>query len=316
MKCTCPKCHADIEIDLPEVTEEGSANACPECKARLFVHKESFGARALRRTGEISCALCGDELGPHTHCAACGAPYPEYLVVAQGNKRSVKTRGHLKLKSSPFAKSAGAAPRAPSFDPTALEKAPGKTGTGGGLQKKHLVIGLSLVLLVVLGAFGYVVYSRGKAEAEYADKFVKMTYCIHSGQARSLKACTKIAADWKLRNDAGQGAAPRISIEEEKDFALLKSEFQTLQKKMETAPKKYQQCNDMLAKLFGPAQKIQSLALSPSPTLPGLIEATTRYDAEYHKSVREFKAVIPEDLMKELQSASQRYKALKPLVGS
>src|SRR5690348_14740179 len=101
MKCLCPKCHATIELEVETVTGEGTSAKCPQCKARFTVYRESFGARALRRSGEINCANCGDVLGAHPHCASCGALYPDYFVAAVGRKKA-RVVPKVKLNTSPF----------------------------------------------------------------------------------------------------------------------------------------------------------------------------------------------------------------------
>ena len=308
MKCTCPKCRADIEIDLPAVTEKGSPTACPACRARLYVHRESFGGRAHRMTGEISCAPCGELLGPDTYCYACGAPYPDYLVVSQGSKPA-PPRG--KQKSTAVFIPSGV-PSRPSQGQYVPKQTHAKTGSARGLNKKVLATALGLLLVVALAAAGFVVYSRSKAEKAYADSFVKLTYCIHSGQVKSLQLCTKIAEDWKA-NGRGHGAPLRVGMDEEKDFALLDSEIETLQAKMSKPPEKYRKSNEMLAKLKGSAQKMRSLAFAHSPSPDSLVDATAKLDTEYRKTVREFKSAIPGDLVQELQSASQRYKPLQTM---
>lgn len=310
MKCTCPKCRVDIELDLPVITEKGCPTACTACKARLYVHRESFGSRAYRVTGEISCAACGQPLGPDTYCYECGTPYPDYLVVAHGSKPA--TLKHSESRSATFViPGGGTKPHKQNYIPA--NGAPAKSVRGIGLNKRHLLTAMLVLLLVVLMGGGVVAYKRNKAEQLYAENFVKLTYCIHSGQARSLQACTKIAADWKTKSE-GQGPSPRIGVEEEKDYALLNSEMELLQAKMNEPPEKYQQCNAMLASLKAPAQKIQALALAPSPSLASLSEATTLLDAEYQKAVNEFKAAVPAEILQELQSASKRYKALQTMV--
>ena len=102
MTCTCPKCHQKIELDLPEVTEAGTSAVCPACNTRFSVYKESFGGRALRKSSEISCATCGNELGCGTHCSSCGAQFPDYLVASLSRKRARRQLKKITLKTSPF----------------------------------------------------------------------------------------------------------------------------------------------------------------------------------------------------------------------
>lgn len=88
MTGTCPKCHANIELEVShsDVTEAGTTASCPACKAHLTLFKESFGGRALRKSDEVSCSHCGGQLGAELHCQSCGVPFPDYLVTALGKK--------------------------------------------------------------------------------------------------------------------------------------------------------------------------------------------------------------------------------------
>src|ERR1700687_2341971 len=81
MTGTCPKCNAEIEIDLSNLPEDGAHTPCPECKGRFWISRESYARRALKKEGKLYCDKCGNELGHSIVCAACGVMYPDYCLV-------------------------------------------------------------------------------------------------------------------------------------------------------------------------------------------------------------------------------------------
>src|SRR5689334_11305119 len=80
MNCSCPKCSASIEVEIPLGTEEGTAGKCHECKAKFPVRRESFASRALWKPEEVSCAECGHRLGHSIFCPGCRTLFPDYIV--------------------------------------------------------------------------------------------------------------------------------------------------------------------------------------------------------------------------------------------
>ncbi|GFO63312.1 hypothetical protein M1B72_10740 [Geomonas paludis] len=304
MKSTCPKCQAQIELDLEAVSEKGTATTCPSCKAKLYVHRESFGARAFRKIGQVSCAACGEQLGQEIFCLGCGVPYPEYLVTSQGSKPTPlpKTEGGSGGFSLPV-------PSANLYLPQVSRS----VDTGTTVKRpQNLTAIIALVLVVALGAGGFTYYSKMKAEKAYVESFVKLTYCIHSGQQRSKDAATKIATEWKTANV--QRTAPHMPADEEKDFSILATQIEQLQAKTATPPEKYKQSSEAVAALNVASKKMQALALSPSPTVNELVDATAKFDTEYQGAVRNFKSTLPDDMKQELKKASKRYKALQTLL--
>lgn len=81
MTCSCPKCHAQIEIDFSSIPENGTFKPCPECNSRFWINKESYARMALKKDGNIYCDKCGKELDHLIVCAECGVMYPDYYVV-------------------------------------------------------------------------------------------------------------------------------------------------------------------------------------------------------------------------------------------
>jgi len=318
MNCTCPKCHAKIELDLPEVTETGTSAACPACNARFSVYRESFGARALHKTGEISCAPCGNELGAQMHCPSCGAQFPDYLVVSLGRKRARKADKKVKLKGSPFPKSNRAVnapvnvlPSLGSLQPEAQAR---PVVSAAPKNSRMRTIAVSTLVVVALVGAGTFFYLKNQAEKTFLRNFVLATYCVQLGVDKSLKAGEKIAVEWKSKTDAAQPYKPRPSLEDEKDLDIIKTKLDGVKPNLVQAPGKFAQCNERLAKLEGVYNKLRSQVLAPGNSLQTFVENTGKLDVEYKQAVKTFKSGMPEEIMNELQIAGKRYKGLRPLL--
>jgi len=317
MKCTCPKCQGNIELDLPHVTEEGTSASCPLCKAALTVHSESFGARALRRSGEISCASCGNELGPQLHCVTCGIPFPMYLVTCLGRKKGHIKSSKVKLKSNPFKKKYDTSNQLPSLDDALNQESRGTVKKPGSDQKKYsrsVVIAAGLIVLLAVIAAGTGFYSVRKAEKAYMRNFARTSYGIQVGMDTSRTVCVRMAAEWQANITAGNSSTVRPSMADEKKLNSISAKVESMKAKYSVEPKKFQNCNQKLAGIEGAYKKMQTLALSPGKSLPAFTDSINKIDAEYKKSADTFKTELPEELMKELQAAAKIYRGLKPLL--
>jgi len=316
MKCTCPKCHAKIELDLPEVTEAGTTALCPDCNARFNVFRESFGGRALRKTSELSCAPCGSELGAQLHCPTCGAQFPDYLVVSLGRKKVRRATTKIKLKSSPLHRPDKAMSQLPSLEMSMKgEPLPSMAaGPSVGKYRKSVTIAVCLLVAVVLAAAGSMYYAKYQEEKEFVRNFVTATYGVQVGTDKSLKAGAHIAADWKVKLDAGESFRPRLSMDDERELGIVHSKIETASANLSKCPEKFSICNEKLAKLRAVYNKAHALILAPGNSLQNFTDISNKIDAEYRQAAKEFKAAMPEEMMDELITASRRYKGLRPLL--
>lgn len=320
MKCTCPKCKLRIELVLPSVDETGSRASCPNCKATLTVFAESFAARALRRTGEISCASCGNELGPHVYCESCGTTYPQYLVHSLGRKKAcVKEERfsfRFRLKSSPFSK--GGREKRPSqpLDSPLGQGGPVATPTGDLQKQSHrgLMAALAVLLLVVGGFAGFTYYTKWKTESAYMKNFARAAYGVQVGVETSRRVCQKMAGDWQASVDAGKPFPPRPSADDERELQAIGAKLEGIKSKCAEEPEKFQNCNLRLVKIEESYKKLQTLALSPGNSLPGFIDAVNKVEAEHKQATVDFRSGMPAELMEELHEASKIYRDLKPLL--
>ena len=316
MMCTCPKCHAKIELELPEVTEAGTPGACPACNARFMVHRESFGGRALRKSNEISCAHCGSELGPQMHCMVCGAQFPDYLVPTLGRKRARRVSKKIKLDTSPFPQTQRVTSQLPSLEmsmrPEAAKALP--VYPSSTRRAKPLLVAVSLLLVVALVAAGSVFYLKIKAEKAYAKNFVLATYCIQTGFDRGLKSTARISAEWKGKMDAGQAYSARPSPDDERDFGIISRKLTPVLGKLTPAPEKFASCNDRLNKLQAVYNNLRSLVLAPGNSQQIFADTSSKLENDYRLAVKEYKTGMPQEIMEELVSASLKFKGLRPLL--
>ena len=317
MTCTCPKCHAKIELDLPEVTEADASAVCTACNARFSLHRESFGGRALHKASEISCALCGSELGSGTHCESCGAQFPDFLVAGLGRKRGRKDSKKLKLKTSPFPKKQAALHQLPSLEmsmrPEGAAHAPVTKAAGSKWSKTSIIATSALVAVALIGA-GLFFYLRNEARTTYAKNFVMATFCVQSGIDRSLKADARLASEWKAKADGGQPYAARPTMDDERDFGIINSKLESVLPKLSQPPKNFESCNDRLNKLQTVYNKMRSQVMAPGNSLQAFTDSTNKLEAEYKQAVADFKSGMPTEIMDELVSASARFKGLRPLL--
>lgn len=317
MKCTCPKCEERIELELPDVTEGGTSASCPNCKATMTVFAESFGARALRRTGEISCAACGNELGPQLYCESCGTPYPRYLVHCLGRKKAPGKAVKFQLTSSPFRKSSRGGSQFPTLEAAMSQNESAPPKKAGAVKKqlnKGLLAGLAVLLLLVGGFAGFTYYTKWKTESAYMKNFARAAYGVQVGMEMSRKVCQRIAGDWQASIVAGKPLPPRPSAENERELQSIGAKLDGIKVKLAEEPEKFQNCNQRLFKIEGSYKKLQTLALSPGSSLPGFTDAVSKAEAEYKQASADFKSGMPPELMEELHSASKIYRDLKPLL--
>jgi DNA-directed RNA polymerase subunit RPC12/RpoP len=316
MMCTCPKCHAKIELDLPEVTEAGTPGACPACSARFNVFRESFGSRALHKTGEISCASCGGELGPQLHCPSCGARFPDVLVVSMGRKRVRKESKKVKLTSSPLPQKQSSASQTSQLPTLEMSMRPEEARPVLPILSRspRQTMIVSLVLLVVLIAGGSVLFLKYKAEKRYARNFVMATFCLQTGIDKAFKSSARISGEWKQKVDAGQPYTAHASTEDDRDFGILSGKLDAALNNMAQPPKKYSSVSERLAKLQAVYAKGRGLVLTPGNSLQSFSENAAKLDTEYKQAAREFKSGIPPEILKELAAASLKLKGLRTLL--
>lgn len=300
MKCSCPKCNANIQVDLPHIPENGIATPCPECNSRFWTNKESFACRALKKEGKLYCAQCSNELNHQIVCPTCGVLFPDFCVVQ--TSKPVKRQ----LKKPGIAVSFSLRP--------AQQKIPGISTSGktSSKSRKSLVTIVSLLMLVVvLSALIGVAYNKRKAEQEFSRYYVLAVYGIKTGTDLDLNQCAKLAADWKTKMNAGQNFQPSISPVDESRLNKVKVEIDNVMQRLNKPPKKFIAANANLAKLYGSYAQLHSLTLAPPSSLAGFTDSAAKSENDFRQAVQGFKAVLPTELSAEIDKAKAKYKGLR-----
>lgn len=307
MTCSCPKCHAQVEVDLSKIPESGTFIPCPECKSRFWVNKETYARRALIKEGRIYCDICGKELDHKIVCSACGVMYPDYYLV-QASRPPLRQVEKLDLFSLSFTLK----PATPTYSYAYTTY----TGAKKSSEKSPKVFlkRVGLLALVALLAVGMAyLYHINKVEKQYAKNYMRALYTIKTGTDLSLNTCAKISAEWKTKMDAGQSFVPRISEGDESRLNTVKTATDNFMQKLNETPKKYIDSKEKLTNLYGVYTKVHTLAVAPSGSLPGFTGLTSKSQGDFNVAVKELKGSLPTKLAEELQIARVKYKGLKDI---
>ncbi len=306
MTCSCPKCHAQIEVDLSKIPESGTFTPCPECKSRFWVNKETYARRALIKEGRIYCDICGKELDHIIVCSACGVMYPDYYLV-QASKPPRRQVEKPDLFSLSFTLKPATPTYAYTYTYTAAKKSSVRT------PKVLLKRAGLLALVALLGAGMAYLYHLNQVEKQYAKNYMRALYTIKTGTDLSLNTCEKISAQWKTKMDAGQSFVPRISEEDESRLNTVKTATDSFMQKLNETPKKFINTKEKLANLYGVYTKAHTLAVAPSGSLSGFTGLTSKSQDDFNVAVKELKGSLPTELSEELQIAKVKYKGLKDI---
>jgi hypothetical protein len=310
--CSCPKCSAKIELALTQITEDSPPHNCPACKSRYVLTRETFARRASRKAGQINCTLCGGQLDHSQYCPSCKVLYPDYYAAEftdAAKKRACQNRdlfGGLKNLSFEWRSS-----NSPSIDykPVLLDSEPWQETARW--KKKNIVMGVSAVVIVALIALGISLYSHAKARKQFAESYIMALYGIKLGTDFSLKACSKISADWTAKSSSGQIAPPQISIDEENQLNLVKEKTVKYLKQLGDPPSAYAGSNEKLLKLNGLFLKLHAAALKPAGTITSFVDLTQKTENDFKAASADLKKDLPDELSKLLDIAKTKYSGLK-----
>jgi uncharacterized protein YbaR (Trm112 family) len=304
MTCSCPKCHALIEVDLSHIPEDGTLRPCPECKGRFWINRESYARVALKKEGKTYCDKCGNELEHKIVCNECGVMYPDYYLVQASKppRRQVE-------KPDLFSLSFTLQPATPTYSQTYTYMGAKESS---GKSPKVLLKRVGLLALVVLLALGIAkLYHIKQVEKQYAKNYMRALYTIKTGTDLSLDTCAKISAEWKTKMDAGQNYAPRISADDESRLNKVKDAADRYLQYLNEPPKKFIDSKEKLVNLYGVYAKAHALAVAPTGSLPGFTTSTTNSQSEFNVAVKDLKGSLSPELSEELQVAKVIYKGLK-----
>jgi DNA-directed RNA polymerase subunit RPC12/RpoP len=313
MICSCPKCAAQIDKDLAEIPENGTATQCPQCKSRLLIARESFAKRAYRQAGDINCVKCGNKLGHELHCPACGELYPDYFVtevpdIARKQARKI-IETFKNLKDFSFEWGTSSTTPQPGYTPQ--RRALVITPKSAGKPRKVIWSVASLIVVVALVAIGVWHYKQQKAEQIYAANFVKVLYIVKTGTDQSLAACEKISGDWKTKMAEGRSIVPRLSAEDDSDLSNIAQELDKRKVGINLPPKKFATAYEKLEKLNGIFAKARALAMAPPGSPSSLSESANKLAGEFKAASQELKAGLSTELAAELAKGRTKYRGLR-----
>lgn len=175
MKCLCPDCSNQIQLNEPSSTEKGGFASCPECHAKIWLNKEPFVLRGYKKDWKIFCECCGDEVGADFFCQSCFASYPDYWVV-QKNKpvKSVAKKQGFSFEIRPKVKKT-------QITISHRESVPSEKSKEKFLSRNLVVISGCLMLLVA-GIVGYIAYSQYSQNKAFTEAYVKTLVMIKTSE--------------------------------------------------------------------------------------------------------------------------------------
>jgi DNA-directed RNA polymerase subunit RPC12/RpoP len=321
---TCPKCSAKTELDISLIPEGGTSARCSACNSDYLVSRESIANRANRKGGEINCARCGKELDASLVCSSCGEMYPDYFVPetpeavrSRRIRMMIDTVSHLRDVSFEWGTRS-----TPTIDyrlkrrPQATREKPREAHKEVPYEKvriRYIKLAAGLLIAALLFWGGSFYYRQHKAKQQYAFDYVRAVYLIKTGSDRSIKACAKMAEEWKTKSQAGQSGVPHITAAEETALLKVKAEVDVYMRKTFAAPKAFVPAKESLVKLQGSYLNLHALALAPPGTLAAFTDTVTRSEAEFRKSAKSLKASLPDAISEELRKGALRRKELQDL---
>jgi len=303
MRCSCPKCNANVSIDLTVIPAEGAYLNCPECSVSIHVSRESFARRALHKSTDITCAECGGELGTSIYCQHCHAIYPDYLIAESSSatkKQFVNFLSRLKAFNRISVKSPQSGQEKVTHEKPVADK-------GIKLPRQIQLAAVLLALVAVIGCAGYF-YKQHKLETTYTANFVRAILGLKTAEDLNLNLCTKLATDWRTKQLV---SAPRPSAAELTLINRARSDVDTLLKRLGETPEKFTASNAVLVKVYDSYSKLHVLTLSPTGSPDSFIETAKKLDEEFRRNAKELKAGLPEKLSSGLNSAKAKYKPLQ-----
>jgi hypothetical protein len=309
MRCLCPKCKESIELDLEEIPEDGTFTKCTECSAGFLLRKESFARRALHHGEEITCAECGNTLGPSIYCQSCHALYPDFYA-AETSSAAKNKLGKLlgKLNIS----------RKLSKHPSA---AANESTSGGPAQQPKKIAGIRLpgqpaqlaatllIILLFIGGGGYFWY-QNSIETKYAEAYVRVLFSIKNAADFELKTCNRVANDWKTSMTP---AAPKLTGQEQLIIKRAQTDIETLMKRMGDTPEKFKPSSDALAKHYESYTNLQNFASAPAGSMDSYTATLKRLEDDFNTNAKALKAALPEKVSLVITENKAKYKALQGL---
>jgi len=302
MTCTCPKCNAEIELGAAEIPAESSYTKCSACNANLEIRKESFAKRALYKSGDISCAECGNPPGTSIYCQSCHAIYPEILVI-ETSSVAKKQFGKI-LASMTLLRKINIGPTQSYQESYSSAPASGK-GKGVKLPGQPAQLAVILAVLIVAAVAGGYFWYQNKIATEYSQQYVRAIMGIKTARDLEVDVSNSLAATWK------SGGASTLTGSQIKSFSLAKKDVDNLMKQIGKVPGKFTASNDALNKLYASYGNLHAAATTTAGTSDTYAAAVKKGDEDFMRSARELKAGLPEKISARLDESRKKYKELQ-----
>jgi hypothetical protein len=306
MTCSCLKCHAQIEVDLNKIPENGTFTSCPECKGRFWINRESYSRMALKKDGNTYCDQCGTELDHKIVCTACGVMFPDYylLQASRPPRRQVE-------KPDLFSLSFSLKPAKPTYSYT-YTSASAKESYVRPQRSVFKITGIVAVIILIAIALGFF-YQNKKAERMYAVNYMRTLYTIKTGMDISENLCQKVSNDWKTNLNEGQDYVPIINTVDESHLNRVKDATDRFIKKLNKPPKKFVGSNNKLINLYGVYTKAYEIAVTPTGSLSSFSSSASKTQNDFNAAIKDLKQSLPKELSDELKVAQNKYKGFKDI---
>lgn len=306
MNCTCPKCNANIDVDLSRISEKGNFTPCPECKRRFWINRESYSRMALKKEGYTYCDQCGREIDNKIVCSGCGVMYPDYCLV-QTSRPPLRSVEKKNLFNISFTLKPVTPSYTYSYSYSSAEAKKTSTVATGSLLKLAGVG--AIVLLLAFGVTSF--YHKKKTEQQFAKNYIRALYTIKTGADLSLDICSKISTDWKANISAGQNQIPRIKEEDESRLNTVRQTSEHFMQTLNNPPKKFLESKEKLSNLYNLYLKVNTLATAPSGSLSGFTSSVANSQNDLNTGMKELKMGFTPELFAEFQIAKTKYKGFK-----
>jgi len=308
MRCTCPKCNSNIELDLASVPEAGSTVKCTECQAKFLLRRESFAGRACWKAEETSCVHCGNHLDYSIVCPKCSELYPDYYVNQPSRWMQSGTAWWERFEIRSRRRDS-----APVYKPTKVTTVSTPSPSVEKFSKSTMVkAGIALVILAMV-VTGTVAYQTIQKQRRYSEDFFLALYGIKTGSALCLQSCSRISTAWKNNLDSGQNVKPSTTLEEQMNLQKLKSRVDSVMQRLDKPPSKFVTSKEKLSKLYDVFTKLHTVSISPPGSLPTFTTSVNRLESDFNLAARDFKATLPAKLTEDFNNAMAKHKGLREL---
>lgn len=298
MKCSCPKCSAQIDIDEPAVPEKGNFSRCPDCNSRFWTHREPFLMRAYKKEWKAFCDHCGDEVGAASYCQSCYTPFPDYWVVQNSRpirrRTSYKTEFALSLPSIKLKKSK----TVEKLDLEPLTPLDGEPDEKPKSSKKPL-LALAAVLLVVGLAFGGInLFSSFQQDSGFNKVYIKTLYGIKSGIDLNFQKLAKIS-----------GGQP-LSEDEVATLEKVKVKIDKYKVELNAPPERYTGTVNDLNNVYKVYLDVYALTISTSGMGTEFQNQMATVKSNLGRAETRLKNGLPDDLREDISEVTNKYRNL------